>query len=163
VNDVVTKPKTVDYSTSNIGSDVPVTPNPSYSVTTKPYSKTSEDDDYNYVQPNELNQKSDFDKTIKMDINPSYGISTGKDRAIAFSTAKKAHHSSHNATTEQYNYICNNSVQLHQNRAINATSNSTKPTDKCKYDVINQPQSDEPNYVITCDTTASQQNDTLYI
>jgi len=39
----VIKTNRVDYS-----SDVPVIPNPSYGVTTKPYSKATEDD-YNYV------------------------------------------------------------------------------------------------------------------
>ena len=51
---------------------------------TKPYSKTSEDE-YNYVQPNEYMQHSNFDDTIKMDTNPSYGVSIEGDRATTFS------------------------------------------------------------------------------
>ena len=73
------------YRTINPGdSDVPITTNLSYDVHTKPYSKTSEDE-YNYVQPNELMQHSDFDDTIKMVTNPSYGLSIEGDRATTFS------------------------------------------------------------------------------
>jgi len=171
------KTNKVDYS-----SDVPVTPNPSYGVTTKPYSKATEDD-YNYVQSNEFNQHTDLDKTIKLDINPSYGISRGKDRATSvfsetvtkFNT--KAHDSSHNGTIAQcdYDYVHDDHF-LCRNVATNAASDvskdhvqiyitvdQTKPTDGGEYYVINQPQSDDPNYEITHDVTTSQQDDTLYI
>ena len=79
----VTKVDTVNYSYDTInpgGSDVPITTNPYYNVHTKPYSKTSEDD-YNYVQPNELMQHSDVGGYIK--INPNvdlcHGISPTQD------------------------------------------------------------------------------------
>ena len=79
----VTKANTVDYSYDTInpgGSDVPITTNPSYNVHTKPYSKTSEDD-YNYVQPNELMQHSDVDGYIKINpnIDQSHDISPAQD------------------------------------------------------------------------------------
>ena len=64
----VTKANSMDYSYNTIypgGSDAPITTNPSYNAHTKPYSKTSEDD-YNYVQPNELMQHSDVDGYIKI-------------------------------------------------------------------------------------------------
>ena len=79
----VTKANTVDYSYDTINpgdSDVPITTNPSYDVHTKPYSKTSEDD-YNYVQPNELMQHSDVDGYIKIhpNIDQSHDISPTQD------------------------------------------------------------------------------------
>ena len=87
----VAKANTVDslYNTIKLGnSDVPITSNPSYNVPTKPYGE----DEYHYVQPNEY--------------NPSHGLTTGEDRAIAFSTTSgtKAGHSSHDATSEEYDY-----------------------------------------------------------
>ena len=104
----VTKGDAVDnvYDTINPGgSDVPITTNPSYNVHTKPYSKTSEDD-YNYVQPNELIPDQHSEDTIKMDTNPSYGVNTREDRATTFNATSdtKAHQSSHDATTKQYDY-----------------------------------------------------------
>jgi len=173
----VIKFNTVDYS-----SDVPVTPNPSYDVTTKPYSKATEDD-YNYVQSIEFTQHSNLDKAIKLDINPSYGISRGKDRAIPASSETvtkpnaKAHDSLHNATIAQcdYDYV-HDDYFLRRNVAtngasdtrkdhvqVNTTVDQTKPTDGCNYDVINQPQSDNPNNEITHAVATNQQDDTLYI
>ena len=55
-------------------SNAAITINPSYSVPAKPYSKTSEDE-YNYVQPSELNQHSGLEGIIKINVNPSYGVS----------------------------------------------------------------------------------------
>ena len=95
------------YSTIEPGdSDVPITTNPSYNVHTKPYSKTSEDE-YNYVQPNEHMQHSDFDDTIKMDTNPSYGVSIEGDRGTTFSVTAtnsdtKADQLIHDTTVKQY-------------------------------------------------------------
>jgi len=132
----IIKTNKVDYS-----SDVPITPNLSYGVTTKPYSKATEDD-YNYVQSKEFNQHTDLDKTIKLDINPSYGISRGKDKTtVAFSETvtksnTKAHDSSHNATITQCNYD-----YVHDDRFLHQ----------------------DPNYETTHDVTTCQQDDTLYI
>jgi len=175
----VLKTNKVDYS-----SDVPVTPNPnpSYGITTKPYSKATEDD-YTYVQPNEFNQHSDLDETIKLDINPLYGLSRRKDKATPASSETvtksntKAHDSSHNATIAQCdNDYVHDDHFLRRNAAINPTSDArkdnvqvyttvdqTKSTDNGEYDVINQPQSDDPNYDITHDVTISQQDNTLYV
>ena len=118
----IAKANTVDslYDTIKPGdSDVPITSNPSYNVPTKPYSE----DEYNYVQPNEYNQHSDLEDTIKMDTNPSYGLTTGEDRATAFS-ATKADHSSH-ATTEEYDYAyAQDDHLLHHNTTANTTDDN---------------------------------------
>ena len=162
----VTKANTVDssYSTIKLGdSDVPITANPSYAIPTKPYSKTSEDE-YNYVQ---LNQHSGLDDTIKMDTNPSYGVTTG-DRATAFS----AHSADTKATSKQYDYdcVCDDHL-LHHNTAANTTGDvkkdipvsvdqsnymenvhllciagSDQPSNEGEYGVVNQPKSDDPDY-----------------
>ena len=97
---------------------VPITTNPSYNIPTKPYSE----DEYNYVQPNEFNQRSGLEDTIKMDTNPSYGVTTGGDRAIAFSA-----HSDTKATTKQYDYdyVCDNRL-LHRNTVANTTGDDVK-------------------------------------
>ena len=68
----------VDYSYDTINprdSDLSMTTNPSYNIHTKPYSKTSEDE-YNYVQPNELIQHLELDGYIKIypTIDQSHGI-----------------------------------------------------------------------------------------
>ena len=121
-----TKANTVDYSYDTInpgGSDVLITTNPSYDVHTTPYSKTSEDD-YNYVQPNELIPDQHSDGTIKLDTNPSYGVNTREDRATAFNATSdaKAHQSSHDATTKQYDYAyVHDDHLLHHNTPSNAT------------------------------------------
>ena len=105
----VTKANTVDSSYSLIkpeDSDVPITANPSYAVL-----NTSKDE-YNYVQPN---QYSGLEDSIKMDTNPSYGVTTG-DIATAFS----AHSADTKATTKQYDYdyVCYDRL-LHHNMAVN--------------------------------------------
>ena len=93
------------------GSDVPITTNPSYDVHTKPYSKTSEDE-YSYVQSNKFFHHSDLDGTIKMDTDPAYGVSTGEEKATAFSTTV-----TNSATTKQYNY----DYFLHYNTSATTT------------------------------------------
>ena len=124
---VVTTPDTVAYSTvklcdssvsitvtSNPSYYIPLTSNPSYNVPTKPY---SEDD--NYVQPNEYNQHSE---SIEMDTNPSYEV--GKDRTTVFSTTK-AGHSSHDATSEEYDYAyAQDDHLLHHNTTANTTDDT---------------------------------------
>ena len=162
----VTKANTVGslYSTIKPGdSDVPITTNPSYAFPTKPYSKTSEDE-YNYVQPNQHSGLEDA--SIKMDTNPSYGLTTG-DRATAFSA-----HSDTKATTKQcdYDYVCDDHL-LHHNTAANTTGDvkkdipasvdqsnymenvhplciagSAQPSNEGEYGVVNQPKSDDPDY-----------------
>ena len=102
-------------------SDVLITSNPSYNVLTLPCSE----DEYNYVQPNEFNQHSD---TIKMHTNPSYGLTTGEDRATAFSTTSadtKAGHSSCATTTEEYDYAyVQDNHLLHHNTTANTTDDT---------------------------------------
>ena len=129
----VTKANTVDYSYDTInpgGSDVPMTTNPSYNVHTKPYSKTSEDE-YNYVQPNELIPDQHPEGIIKMETNPSYGVSTREDRATAFNATSdtKAHQSSHDATTKQYDYAyVYDDHLLHHSKPSNATDDDETET-----------------------------------
>ena len=111
----VTKANTVGslYSTIKPGdSDVPITANPSYNVPTKPYSKAASEDEY--VQ---LNQQSNLEDTIKMDTNPSYGVTTGGVSA----------HSDTKATTKQcdYDYVCEDRL-LHQIAAASATGEAKK-------------------------------------
>ena len=179
----VAKANTVDslYNTIRPGDlVVPITTNPSYDVPTKPYSE----DEYNYVQPNEFNQHSDLEDTIKIDTNPSYGVTTGGDRATAFSA-----HSDTKATTKQYDYdyVCDDRL-LHHITAANTTgdvkkdipasvdqshytenvhplciADSAQPSNEGEYDVVNQPKSDNLDYETTHDITASQQIDTLYL
>ena len=97
------------------GSDVPITINPTYDVPTKPYSKTSEDD-YNYVQPNEFVQYSDVEDTIKMDTNPSYGVSI-ENKATSFIIKITDFD-----TTKQYDYdYVRDDHLLHNNTATNPT------------------------------------------
>ena len=156
----VAKANTVDSSYSLIkpeDSDVPITANPSYTVP-----NTSEDE-YNYVQPN---QYSSLEDTIKMDTNPSYGVTTG-DIATAFSA-----HSDTKATTKQcdYDYVCDDRL-LHHNMGANTTDDvkkdipasvdqshymenvhplcivgSDQPSNEGEYGVVNQPKSDDPDY-----------------
>ena len=91
-----------------------------YNIPIKPCSKTSEDE-CNYAQPS---QHSHLIETIKMDSNPSYGVSTGdlgkdvkmdtnpsygvsmKESRVtaAENSDTKAQQSSYNATTKQYDY-----------------------------------------------------------
>ena len=161
----VTKANTVGslYSTIKPGdSDIPITANPSYAVPTKPYSKATSEDEY--VQ---LNQHSNFEDTIKMDTNPSYGVTTGGDGATGFSA-----HSNTKATTKQYDYdyVCEDRL-LHLNTTAGTTgeakrdipasvdqsqymenvhpvciADSTQPSSDGEYGVVNQPKSDGPNY-----------------
>ena len=142
----VTKANTLDHSYSTInpgGSDVPITINPSYNVPTKPYNNASEDD-YNYIQPDQFIQHSNLEDTIKMDTNPSYGVSTRKDRETAFSTTV-----TNSDTTKQYDYdyVCDDHLLLH-NAPANTTkyakgdNNSPNPVDEeVEYGVVNQPRS----------------------
>ena len=127
----VTKVDTLYHSYDTITPDVPITTNPSYNVHTKPYSKTSEDD-YNYVQPNELIPDQHSDGTIKMDTNPSYGVNAREDRATTFNNVildTKAHQSSHDATTKQYDYAyVHDDHILHHSKPSNATDDDENET-----------------------------------
>ena len=105
----VTKPDTGNSLYSTIKRDIPITANPSYSVSSKPYNKASKDE-YNYVQPNEFNQHTGLEDTIKKDTNP---ITTEDSRT-------KTHQPSHNAITKEYDYAYTHDDDLlHHNRAAN--------------------------------------------
>ena len=77
-----------------------------------------------------------------------------------------------NCKQYNYSYVHNGSVQPHYNRATNATDDTEKDNiqihanvdqshdTKVSQYVINQLQSDDN---ATCDITASQQSDNLYI
>ena len=140
-------------------SDVPIAANPSYAVPTKPYSKPSEDE-CGYLQ---LYQLPDLEGTIKMDTNPSYGVTTG-DRATAVGA-----HSDTKATSKQYDYdyVCDDHL-LYHNAEPNTTggikkdnpasvdqsnymenihplciAGSAQPSNEGEYGVVNQPKSDD--------------------
>ena len=59
----------------------------------------------------EFNQHWDLNETIKMDNNPSYGVSMGEEKATAFSSTV-----TNSATTKQYDYdyVCDDHF-LHHN------------------------------------------------
>ena len=157
----VTKANTVGslYSTIKRGdSDVPITANPSYAVPTKPYSKAASEGDYL-----QLNQHSSLEDTIKMDTNPSYGVTTAGGVSACSDTK---------AMTKQcdYDYVCEDRL-LHQIAAASTTgeakrdipasvdqshymenvhplciTDSAQPNSDGEYGVVNQPKSDDPNY-----------------
>ena len=109
----VTKANTVGslYSTIKPGdSDVPITANPSYNVPTKLYSKAASEDEYL-----QLNQHSN---TIKMDTNPSYGVTIAGEVSA---------HSDTKAMTKQcdYDYVCEDRL-LHQIAAASTTGEAKK-------------------------------------
>ena len=156
---------------------VSITTNPVYNVPAKPYMNINEDE-CDYAQ---TSQHSDLNESVKMYSNPSYKASMGKNKATPFSTnvtnsVTKTHHESCMTNCKQYNYsyvhIYNGSVQPHYNRATNATDSTEKDNiqihanvdqsrdTKVSQYVINQLQSDDN---ATCDITASQQSDNLYI
>ena len=107
--------------------DIPITTNPSYAAAAKPYSKASEDE-YNYVQTNVSDEYLDLEDTIKMDTNPSYGVTTG-DRKTAFNSSDSmTHQPSRNTTTNEYDYAnVHDDYLLHHSTAINTdTSGGVK-------------------------------------
>ena len=157
----VTKANTVGslYSTIKPGdSDVPITANPLYNVPTKPYSKATSEDEYL-----QLNQHSNLEETVKMDTNPSYGVTTAGEISA---------HSDIKAMVKQcdYDYVCEDRL-LHQIAAASTTgdakkdipasvdqsqymenvhsvctADSAQPSSDGEYGVVNQPKSDDPNY-----------------
>ena len=169
-----TEDVTVDslYSTFN---EVPYTTDSSYAVPAMACSKTSEDEHYDTVQANE---RSDVEETVvKMDTNPSYGVSTGEDRATATDYDTKAHQSS-----QEYDYddVHDDPAQLYYNMATTTTAdveedivqhkctldqrhdtkttlvaNSAKLTDEDKYGDINQPRCDDNSFDTTVDHNAT--------
>ena len=68
----------------NAGLNFPLTANPSYNICTKAYFKTNEN---GYEQANQHIQHLGFNDTIKMETNPSYGVSTREDSGTNFSAA----------------------------------------------------------------------------
>ena len=127
------------------GSDVPITINPSYNVHTKPYNKASEYD-YDYVQPNELVQHSDLEDTIKMDTNPSYGVSTEKQHDYDY--VSDDHHLLHHNTATNINGDMNeDNIQIHpivdqRNKThLPYSSSSAMHGNEGEYGVVNQPSS----------------------
>ena len=107
-----------------IDSCVPATTIPSYDVPNKSYSKTS-GDERNFIQLNEVIQQS-YGEENKRDTNPSYRVNTREDRVTAFSTTldTKAHQSSHDDTTKEYDYVYahgHHGHLLHHNTAASTT------------------------------------------
>ena len=126
------------------GSDVPITINPSYNVHTKPCSKASEYD-YDYVQPNELIQHSDLEDTIKMDTNPSYGVSTEKQYDYDYVSDDHLLH--HNTATNINGDMNEDNIQIHPNvdqrKKTHSpySSSSAMHGNEGEYGVVNQPRS----------------------
>jgi len=171
--------KPMDYLFKPGDSDIPITTNPSYDVIAKPYSKASEDE-YNYVETNKCDDYLELEGTIKIDTNPSYGVTTG-DRTTTFNISDtKAQQSSHDATTKEYDYACvHDDHLLHHNTAASSAkkdnaqasdeghymenihplcpSNNAQTSNKGEYDDVNHPKSDASDYGVT------QQIDNTYI
>ena len=84
-------------------SDVPITSNPYYEVSTKSSNSKGGECEYNYALPYQIKEHSDC---IKLDNNPSYKPITVKEaRLTVFSANNKAHQSSCSAATEQCHYV----------------------------------------------------------
>lgn len=83
--------------------DVTINANPSYHIPTKPYSKTSDEDEYIDTQPETGEDgyiyvlPNNDQKTIKMTTNPSYVVTTVEDT--------ESNRPSHNVTTKEYDYV----------------------------------------------------------
>ena len=110
--------------------DILITTNPSYAAAAKPYSCKASDDECNYVQTNinEPDEYLDLEDTIKMDTNPSYGVTTG-DRKTAFNSSDSmTHQPSHNTRTNEYDYAnVHDDYLLHHSTAVNTgTSGGVK-------------------------------------
>ena len=175
-----TKPYARDYLRSTVkleDSDIPITINPSYAVFANPYSKASEDED-KYAQINNP-EYTELKGTIKMDINPSYGVTTG-DRTTAFNTSDtKAHQSSQNTTTNENDYAYDDHPLHHSTAACTTkkedstqipdqglymenvhllcTANNVQSCNEGQYDNVNQRKSDGPDYEVT------QKIDNIYV
>ena len=123
------------------GSDVPITINPSYNVHTKPYSKASEYD-YDYIQPNEFIQHSDLEDTIRMETNPSYGVSTEKQYDYDYVSDDHLLH--HNTATNINGEMDEDNIQIHPNvdqrkKARSPySSSSAMHGNEGEYGVVNQ-------------------------
>ena len=85
-------------------------------------SKAASEDEY--VQ---FNQDLHLEYTIKMDTNPSYGVTTGGDRATGSSA-----HSNTKATTKQYDYdyVCEDRL-LHLNTTASTTGEAKRYSCLC--------------------------------
>ena len=150
--------ETVDYFHRTIKEDLnaPITTNSYYSISSMSYSNGSEGE-YDSVLPNEH-----YD-AVKMDTDPSYGVSRVEDGAKVFSTtgayySTKAHQSSqqnnstqmhHNTVTSTTGDVKENKVQLHSTHDTTHShliANGTKLTGQNNYGVINQPRCDDPSF-----------------
>jgi len=128
--------------------DVPITINPSYGIPIKPYynSKPSEDE-YSYVQPDEFNQCSDLDVSIKMHANPSYGVCILGDGSAAFNAsvieACQSLHVDDDAAITEYDY-----AYAHNNHLLcqNIENNTSAASDEKEESHTNVDQSDQ-NYL----------------
>ena len=110
----------VNSMTNPIHLDIPITANPSYSVPTRPYNKTSEDT-YIYMQPNEFTQHSGLDGPIELETNPSYVVRIGKEKSAALGTSDtRTYQSSHDATAMEYD-----DVYASCDHVLHHTSNTT--------------------------------------
>ena len=124
----------------------PINTDSSYPVLTAVSYSNATKGEYDSVLPN-----------VKMDANPSYGVSRVEDRAKVFSTTAayyntKAHQSSQQKTSTTGD-IKENKVQLHttldqrhDTTHSHLFANGTKLSGKNSYGVINQPRCDDPSF-----------------
>ena len=130
--------------------DVSFTVNPSYGIPVKPYyrSKPSEDE-YSYVQPDEFNQHSDLDGSIKMQSNPSYGvciIGDGLNNSVIIEACQSLHVED-DATVTEYDYAyAHNNHLLCQTTEENSNSLKSVAGDGKEESHANVDQSDN-NYL----------------
>ena len=88
---------TLNYGLSSTIKPIELDVITTYNISTKPHSKSNEDE-YTYIQPNQCIRPSNLGDDIKMDANPSYGVSTVEDRMTGFNTTTadtdtRPHHS----------------------------------------------------------------------
>ena len=146
----------VSYSTTKLNTDVPIEHNPSYDVIKadnrtiklyynipiKPYSKASEDE-CNYAQPN---QHSDLMETVKMDSNPSYGVSTGDlgEYGVVNQPKSDTFGEPTRKLSEDTYVPVYGVVNQPKSDYLYSSSQPGRKISETKYGVVNQPMSDDP-------------------
>ena len=114
-----------------------ITTNRSYNIPTKPHSKSNEDE-YTYVQPDHCIRPSDLEDDVKMDANPSYGVSTVEDRVTGFKTTAadtdtRPHHSPQQDDYDDVIAITNNDGIEENNAQIHTIVNQKYNTNSSCY------------------------------
>ena len=92
----------VDKNVIKQGSNVPVTTNPSYNVSTISSNSKSGEDEYNYAQPYQIKEYSDY---VNISTNLCRRLNKSEDRTAGFGAITKNHQSSSSAIPEQRHYV----------------------------------------------------------